>query len=122
MSQKKTLEINPRHPLIKELLKRVSEDKEDAAAQNMANLMYETATLRSGFMLQDTATFASRVEQLLRQSLGVSESALVEEDEDLDGVDDPVAADSSAADDTKDNIDAEDDDQKNPDDDAHDEL
>ena len=50
----------------------------------MANLMYETATLRSGFMLQDTATFASRVEQLLRQSLGVPESAPVEEDEDLD--------------------------------------
>ena len=59
-------------------------DKEDETARNMAELMFETATLRSGFMLQDTADFAARVEKLLRQNLGVPESATVEEDEDLD--------------------------------------
>lgn len=84
LSQKKTLEVNPRHPLIKELLRRIESDKEDLQAKNMANLMYETATLRSGYMLQDTAAFAGRVEQLLRQSLGVAESAAVEEEEEQD--------------------------------------
>jgi len=82
LSQKKTLEINPRHPLIKELLRRVEADSEDTSAVSMANLMFETATLRSGYALTDTASFATRVEQLLRQNLGVDESALVDEEED----------------------------------------
>ena len=82
LSQKKTLEVNPRHPLIKELLRRVDADKEDGQALSMANLMFETATLRSGYMLTDTSAFAQRVESLLRQNLGIDESAAVEEDED----------------------------------------
>lgn len=81
LSQKKTMEINPRHPLIRELLKRVQEDKEDAVAKDMALLMYETSTLRSGYQLGDTASFAQRVETLLRKTLGVDEAAQVEEDE-----------------------------------------
>ena len=84
LSQKKNLEVNPKHPLIRELLKRVQADKDDPQAVSMANLMFETATLRSGYMLQDTASFASRVEQLLRTSLGVPESAAVEEEEDFE--------------------------------------
>lgn len=80
LSQKKTLEVNPRHPLIKELLRRVDADKEDTSAVSMAQLMFETATLRSGYMLPDTASFASRVELLLRQSLGVDESAPIEDE------------------------------------------
>lgn len=74
--------MNPRHPLIRELLKRVDADKDDPKAISMANLMFETATLRSGYMLSDTAAFAARVEQLLRQNLGVDENAVVDEDED----------------------------------------
>ena len=77
LSQKKTLEINPRHPLIRELSRRIEADKEDPTAKNMALLMYETATLRSGFMLTDTSSFAQRVETLLRKTLGVDESAQV---------------------------------------------
>ncbi len=77
LSQKKTLEINPRHPLIKEISRRIIADKEDTVAKNMGLLMFETATLRSGFMLQDTASFAQRVETLLRKTLGVDELAQV---------------------------------------------
>jgi len=84
LSQKKTLEVNPRHPLIRELLRRIEADKEDTTAKNMALLMYETATLRSGFMLSDTSSFAQRVEGLLRKTLGVDESAQVEEEEEED--------------------------------------
>lgn len=113
LSQKKNLEINPKHPLIRELLKRVSADKEDATANSMANLMYETATLRSGYMLQDTASFASRVEQLLRQSLGVPDSAVVEEDDDFD----EETPASKKFDASKDEINAEDEDKE-----EHDEL
>ncbi|KFM57735.1 Endoplasmin, partial [Stegodyphus mimosarum] len=83
LSQKKTLEINPRHPLMKELLRRIQSDKSDATARNMANIMFETATLRSGFMLQDTSSFAQRVEVLLRKTLGVPEDAQVEDEPEL---------------------------------------
>lgn len=77
LSQKKTMELNPRHPLIRELLRRVEEDKEDAVAKNMAMLVYETATLRSGYQLGDTTSFAQRVETLLRKTLGIDENAQV---------------------------------------------
>ena len=77
LNQKKTLELNPRHPLIKELLRRVEANKEDETAKNMALLMFETSTLRSGYQLEETASFAARVESLLRKTLGVSEEAKV---------------------------------------------
>ena len=46
LNQKKNLEINPRHPLIKELLRRVEDNTEDPVAKEMALMMYNTATLR----------------------------------------------------------------------------
>lgn len=42
LSQKKTLEINPRHPLIKELLRRVEASPEDALTKDMALMMFQT--------------------------------------------------------------------------------
>lgn len=35
------------------------------------NFFYHLATLRSGFMLQESADFAESVEALMRQSLGI---------------------------------------------------
>lgn len=71
LNQRKTLEINPRHPLIKELLRRVQADEADAA-KDLALMMFRTATLRSGYMLQETADFADSIERLMRQTLGIS--------------------------------------------------
>lgn len=51
-NQKRTLEVNPRHPLVKELLKRVETDKEDKTAKDLARVLFETATLRSGYMVK----------------------------------------------------------------------
>lgn len=58
--------------MIKELLKRVQADKEDKLAGNTANLLFETATLRSGFILKDSVDFASRIESMLKSSLSLS--------------------------------------------------
>jgi len=79
-TQKKTLEINPRHPLIKELNHRVQKNKEDTTTKDLANVLFETATLRSGFSLQETASFAERIERMLRLSLDVPIDAKVEEE------------------------------------------
>ncbi|RXG55138.1 Endoplasmin [Armadillidium vulgare] len=84
LSQKKTLEVNPRHPLIKELLKRVQSDPADAVAKNIATMMFRTATLRSGYILQDTVEFAKSVEELMRETLGVPVNEPVEEEPELE--------------------------------------
>merc|ERR1712079_120338 len=61
LNQKKTLEVNPRHPLIKELLRRVEDNPADKTATDMALMMYNTATLRSGYSLKDTVNFAQQI-------------------------------------------------------------
>lgn len=81
LNQKKTLEINPRHPLMRELLRRVEADEADDTAKDMAVMMFRTATLRSGYMLQETSQFADSIEQMMRQTLGVSQDEQVEFDE-----------------------------------------
>ena len=83
LNQKKALEVNPRHPLIKELLKRVEDNTEDATAKEMALMMYNTATLRSGYMLKDTVAFAEHIEHMMRDTLGIDKSEQVEEEEEL---------------------------------------
>ncbi|XP_066248112.1 endoplasmin [Euwallacea similis] len=83
LNQKKTLEVNPRHPLIKELLKRVSDDPSDPNAKDMALMLFRTATLRSGYMLKETSDFAQSIEVMMRKTLGVSLDEQVEEEEDV---------------------------------------
>lgn len=81
LQQKKLFEINPKHPVIKELLRIVSADQGDEQAYNIANLLFETATLRSGYQLDNTADYAGRVEQLLRRSLGINLNEPIEDDD-----------------------------------------
>ncbi|XP_062318268.1 endoplasmin-like [Osmerus eperlanus] len=79
-SQKKTLEINPKHPLIKQMLKRVTENPEDQTASDLAVVLFETATLRSGFQLADTKAYGERIERMLRLSMNVDLEEQVEEE------------------------------------------
>uniref|UniRef100_A0A672Z8Q9 Endoplasmin n=1 Tax=Sphaeramia orbicularis TaxID=375764 RepID=A0A672Z8Q9_9TELE len=68
-SQKKTLEINPNHPLIKKMLKRVNV------------ILFETATLRSGYQLADTKAYGDRIERMLRLSMDIEEEPEEEPEE-----------------------------------------
>lgn len=94
LNQKKILEVNPRHPLIRELLRRVEGDAEDPMAKDMAVMMFRTATLRSGYMLQETSGFADSIERMMRQTLGIDldekpeEEEFIEEEESQDAQDD----------------------------------
>lgn len=88
MKQKKNLEINPKHPIVKDLLRRVKDDPEDPKAKDIALMMFRTATLRSGFMVQDSYEFAQAVETMMKQTLGIPLDEKVEDfddDEDEDG-------------------------------------
>ncbi|RVE71642.1 hypothetical protein OJAV_G00053910 [Oryzias javanicus] len=79
-SQKKTLEINPKHPLIKQMLGRVNTDAEDQTASDLAVVLFETATLRSGYQLADTKAYGDRIERMLRLSMNVPLDEQVEEE------------------------------------------
>ncbi|XP_020559565.1 endoplasmin [Oryzias latipes] len=79
-SQKKTLEINPKHPLIKQMLGRVNDDAEDQTASDLAVVLFETATLRSGYQLADTKAYGDRIERMLRLSMNVPLDEQVEEE------------------------------------------
>lgn len=79
-SQKKTLEINPKHPLIKQMLKRVNDDAEDQTASDLAVVLFETATLRSGYQLVDTKAYGDRIERMLRLSMNVDLEEQIEDE------------------------------------------
>uniref|UniRef100_A0A4W5REU0 Endoplasmin n=1 Tax=Hucho hucho TaxID=62062 RepID=A0A4W5REU0_9TELE len=79
-SQKKTLEINPKHPLIKEMLKRINDNAEDQTASDLAVVLFETATLRSGYQLADTKAYGDRIERMLRLSMNVDLNEEVQEE------------------------------------------
>ncbi|XP_052901744.1 endoplasmin [Anopheles moucheti] len=104
LNQKKTLEINPRHPLMRELLRRVEVDTDDLVAKDMAVLMFNTATLRSGFQIPETADFADSIERMMRQTLGVS---LDEQPEQEVFVDEPAGDEAAGADEEEESIDAD---------------
>eukprot|EP00051_Salpingoeca_urceolata_P035572 m.30427 g.30427 ORF g.30427 m.30427 type:complete len:837 (-) comp9433_c0_seq1:60-2570(-) len=112
--QKKTLEINPRHPLIKNLLSRVAElegDKQDddeykTTTIELSQVLIDTARLRSGFLLQDSASFASRIEKVLRMSVGVPLDEAVEEEPEYPA-DAPAAAEEEEVDADEDDEDDE---------------
>lgn len=77
------LEINPRHPVILELLRRVQEDPEEPALLRAAHTLYRTAALRSGYLLQEgqAVEFAETVEGMLQTALGLPPDAKPEEED-----------------------------------------
>ncbi|KAH7847391.1 hypothetical protein Vadar_025548 [Vaccinium darrowii] len=81
MKGKRVLEINPRHPIIKELRERVVKDPEDVTVKQTAQLIYQTALMESGFVLNDPKDFASRIYESVKSSLDVSPDAAVEEED-----------------------------------------
>lgn len=91
LQQKKILEINPHHPIIKELLKRVEADDGDDRILETADVLFFTASVRSGYMLQDTEDFGKKIERYMRSDLSIPMDAPIEEEEiDVESVDSDV--------------------------------
>ena len=65
MLAKKTLELNPHHPVIKEMLNKVKsmQDNEDSNTEaelgEYADLMYNMALLNSGFNIENPSDFST---------------------------------------------------------------
>merc|ERR1712076_135081 len=79
MSGRKTLEVNPNHPVVVDLLAKVKADKEDAAAMDTAQVLFQTALIESGYEIADPSALVNRVYRLMSKELGVDPDAPLKE-------------------------------------------
>merc|ERR1712186_129074 len=79
MSGRKTLEINPNHPVVADLLAKIKADKEDKAALDTAQVLFQTALIESGYEIADTSALVNRVYRLMSKELGVDPDAPLQE-------------------------------------------
>merc|ERR1712167_74255 len=79
MSGRKTLEVNPNHPVVVDLLSKVKADKEDKAAVDSAQVLFQTALIESGYEIADPSALVSRVYRLMSKELGVDPDAPLKE-------------------------------------------
>merc|ERR1711970_580532 len=79
MSGRKTLEVNPNHPVIVDLLAKVKADKEDKAGVDTAQVLFQTALIESGYEIADPSALVNRVYRLMSKELGVDPDAPMKE-------------------------------------------
>ena len=73
MTSKKTLEINPGRPIIKELVKKSDADKGETTVKDLIWLLFDTALLVLGFTLDEPNSLAGRLHRMIKLGLSMDD-------------------------------------------------
>lgn len=82
MLAKKTLELNPHHSVMKEMLAKIKESSDNELNQetkDLASLMYNMALLNSGFNIDQPQDFTGTLQKLINVGFGLDREEPVEE-------------------------------------------
>jgi len=106
MLAKKTLELNPNHPVMKQLLNELKESDDSelsGPSTEYADLLFQMAILNSGFLIENPMDLTEPLEKLIKVGFGLSREEPIEEievelDDEEEEDEDAEAEDGEAAD------------------------
>jgi molecular chaperone HtpG len=73
MASKKTMELNPTHPIIIALRDKATANASDKTIKDLIWLMFDTAMLTAGFSLDESSLFANRIHRLIKLGLSIDD-------------------------------------------------
>merc|ERR1712137_1372378 len=106
------IRVNPNHPVVIDLLSKVKASKEDAAAHDTAQVLFQTALIESGYELSDASALVNCVYRLMSKELGVDPDAPLTEVEVPEEEEEAEEEEEEDKDDEKDESDESSDDDK----------